>query len=250
MTSYPYEKLPSESEKAFASFVVYRDLPAKERSVPAAYRQKTGKVTAKQATGTWNEWAKKYEWRARAFAWDAQQDRARTEATTKAVAKVAANVAEQREITAQRILEEEARIAFSRITDVIQWQNEDGIVDSDKLPDDVAATIESVEWGYDSESGQKYIRKVKFHGKQPALTKLGENQKLWGSKDDPAQSERSNFFAIFLEAAKSGEIEREMIRRGLLPEPTLTPIERERQRLGLLPPDQAEPIEVESVRKA
>jgi Terminase small subunit len=127
------------------------------------------------------------------------------------VAKVAAEQAEKRELTAARVLEETANVAFSRITDVIKWKDEEGLVDSDQIPDHVAAAIESVEIikGVDG----NVRNKVKFHHKMPALDKLGQNQKLWGSKDD--QQQNNNFFAIFVEAARRGDFLEVMRRRGI-----------------------------------
>lgn len=62
-------RLPDESEEAYAAFLIYRDLGI-IRSVLKAYRQKSGKITAKQAPGQWNKWAKDYRWRARARDYD------------------------------------------------------------------------------------------------------------------------------------------------------------------------------------
>ena len=50
------------------------------------------------------------------------------------MAKATEKAAFKREITAQRVLEETANVAFSKITDVIKWENEDGLVDSADLP--------------------------------------------------------------------------------------------------------------------
>jgi hypothetical protein len=68
-TPFPYEHQPGETAKAFAAFVVFRDL-GPERSVLKAYRQKTGKKQAKQATGVWNGWATTHNWHSRAAAWE------------------------------------------------------------------------------------------------------------------------------------------------------------------------------------
>jgi len=206
-----YEQWPEEPSRAFAMFCRYRDA-GPSRELRAVYRQATGKPEARQASGTWLKWARQWRWKERALAYDADLEAIRQTAQQTAVAKVAAEQAEKREITAQRVLEETANLAFSRITEVMQWENEEGLIDSDKLPDHVAAAIESVEIVKDKDGNIR--RKIKFHNKMPAITKLGENQKLWGSKDDN-QSIQANLFAIFLDAAKSGELLESARRRGI-----------------------------------
>lgn len=68
-----YEQLIEESDKAYAAFLVYRDM-GRKRSVPSAYRTATGRIQAKQANGQWNLWADKFTWRKRAEAWDRHLD--------------------------------------------------------------------------------------------------------------------------------------------------------------------------------
>jgi len=81
------------------------------------------------------------------------------------------------------------------------------------LPGEVAASIESIELRHDKDGNP--IRKSKLHAKMPAITKLGEHFNLWEKED--AQSQTNNFFAVFLECVRTGEIEEEMKLRGLLP---------------------------------
>src|SRR5262249_32863170 len=160
-----YEQLPDEPSRAFAMFCRYRDA-GPGRELRGIYRAATGKPQAIQASGCWRKWYTQYRWKERALAYDADLDRARQAAATQAVAKVAAEQSERREGTARRVLEEKANGAFARITDVVQWKNEEGLVDSDKLPDPVAAAIESVEIVKDKEGNVR--RKIKFHNKMPA----------------------------------------------------------------------------------
>jgi hypothetical protein len=197
-----YEQLPEEPSRAFEMFCRYRDA-GPSRELRAVYRQATGKPAARQASGTWLKWARQWRWKERALAYDVELEAIRQTAQQTAVAVVAKELAEKREITAQRGLEETANLAFSRVTDVVQWKGIDGLVDSDALPDSVAAAIESIEVVTDKDG--KVRHKVKFHHKMPALDKLGQNQKLWGSKDD-ANTINNNLFQIFLDAAKSGEL--------------------------------------------
>jgi hypothetical protein len=95
----------------------------------------------------------------------------------------------------------------------VTWKDVPGIIDSDKLSDEAAATIESIEFGV-TEEGTKFVKKINFYNKQPALTKLGETKKLWGTKEDPAAS--NNFYAIFIEGIRSGELQEAMRKKGIL----------------------------------
>jgi hypothetical protein len=82
-SSSPFDRQPRETAKAFAAFVVFRDL-GPERSVLKAYRQKTGRKHAKQATGVWNGWATAFNWQSRVAAWDSHLDRQTREAQERA----------------------------------------------------------------------------------------------------------------------------------------------------------------------
>jgi len=65
----PWERQPNETVRAFECFTVYLEL-GKGRTVPAAYRQETGKTEASQPSGTWNGWHSHYNWQERAIAYD------------------------------------------------------------------------------------------------------------------------------------------------------------------------------------
>ena len=89
----PWEQLPDEPGPAFLAFSAFRDLgPA--RTVVEAYRQSRGKPEAKQAPGTWNGWAKRFDWAARAHAFDAHLEAARTAGAAAGTEKAAADQAE------------------------------------------------------------------------------------------------------------------------------------------------------------
>jgi hypothetical protein len=81
----PWERQPAESGRAYEAFCTYRDL-GPGRSVVEAYRQSTGKTTATQASGGWNDWVKRFRWEPRARTYDAHleatRQRAVAEATT------------------------------------------------------------------------------------------------------------------------------------------------------------------------
>jgi hypothetical protein len=194
-----YEQHSKEGPEAYHAFTIYRDMGV-ERST-AKVGQKLGKSKALM-----DRWSSKNQWVERVAAYDVDQDRVRQAAEQRGIAN-------QQEITAQRILNEEANIGFARITDVVEWKDVPGIVDSDKLSDEAAATIESVEFGV-TEKGTKFLKKINFHAKQPALTKLGETKKLWGTKEDPTT--QNNFYAIMIEGIRSGELQAAMRRKGIL----------------------------------
>jgi hypothetical protein len=84
----------------------------------------------------------------------------------------------------------------------MSWKDVPGLVDSDKLTDEAAAAIESVKIKTDEDGNQTV--EVKFWNKMPAITKLGEHKKLWGSKEDAGAGQ--TLFMVFLEGIRSGEL--------------------------------------------
>jgi hypothetical protein len=73
----PWERQADESDRAFAAFVVYRDLGGR-RSLDEVCRRlyprsQTGRKRA--ATGRVQLWSTRHRWVARARAWDAERDR-------------------------------------------------------------------------------------------------------------------------------------------------------------------------------
>jgi hypothetical protein len=72
----PWERLPGETARAFAAFVLYRDA-GPTRSLVGAYRTSAGRpeVVGKALPGYWREWARANQWQERAAAWDREQDR-------------------------------------------------------------------------------------------------------------------------------------------------------------------------------
>jgi hypothetical protein len=81
-----WERWPGESDAAFSAFVIYRDLGA-QRSLDAASTQyhrrnhraaegpQEGRRKNAKCSGQVRIWADRWDWRARAAAWDAEQDR-------------------------------------------------------------------------------------------------------------------------------------------------------------------------------
>lgn len=66
----PWDPQPGETARAFQAWQRYCGLLPRARSVVAAYRQETGREHARHAPGTWNGWASRYDWPARALAVD------------------------------------------------------------------------------------------------------------------------------------------------------------------------------------
>ena len=61
----PWERQPGETAKAYAAFLLYRDLPAVDRTIVAAvveHRYIGGKASVRN----WETWASRYNWRNRA----------------------------------------------------------------------------------------------------------------------------------------------------------------------------------------
>jgi len=211
--SKAWNQQKDESRQAYTSFLAYRNLPSAERSIRAACGVVYGGSTAN--VRRLEQWSSQHRWVERAKAWDTEQLRIRDEAEQRAIVKATEKAVAKRDLTKDRVLEEAAAVAFSSLTNAASWTEDDlTLKPSDELPPEVAASIESIELRHDKEGNP--IHKIKLHSKVPMLTKLGEHYQLWG-KEAGIQSPTANFFQFFLEAGRSGEIEREMKRRGLLP---------------------------------
>ena len=115
----PWERQEGESAKAYEAFSVYRDMKA-DRSL-AKVGQKLGKSKTMM-----EKWSKKFDWVARAEAWDLEEDRLIRVALTKdigAMRKRHADVARAMLIKAAKALtkipDEEIKAAdISRMVDV------------------------------------------------------------------------------------------------------------------------------------
>ena len=65
----PWERQSGETAKAYAAFLLYRDIPPLDRSVRAAvesFRKQGGKTSERN----WEHWASRYNWRERGLAND------------------------------------------------------------------------------------------------------------------------------------------------------------------------------------
>lgn len=95
-----WDRQPGEPERGYDAFLVYRDL-GPERSVPAAYRQRSGNDLAKQAGGQWNAWSKAFHWKSRALAYDHHTARVAQDAVDKVTAAQAEKWAARRDARAE-----------------------------------------------------------------------------------------------------------------------------------------------------
>lgn len=80
----PWEKLNSETPRAFAAFKTYRDLPGHDRSLAKAVLQLYGEVKPGKLR-QFQTWSSRYAWVDRALEWDLEQDRAAREGRIKAI---------------------------------------------------------------------------------------------------------------------------------------------------------------------
>ena len=77
------------------------------------------------------------------------------------------------DVTADRVIEELARIGFSDVRDVLTWSsNQANLIDSSAMEDEAASAIESISIK-DTEYGMDY--RIKMHSKITALRALGEH---------------------------------------------------------------------------
>ena len=79
---------PDEPDGAYRAFKAYRNLPSRERSVLAAFRQETGRPDAAEPPGQWTGWAAQHGWVRRARSWDAEMERVQREAHLAEVAEL------------------------------------------------------------------------------------------------------------------------------------------------------------------
>lgn len=77
----PFEQQPEESSKAFGAFVVYRNL-GPERTLSAVARK------IEKSNQLMGRWSKRYNWKARAAAWDAEADKRALELQVKEIAEM------------------------------------------------------------------------------------------------------------------------------------------------------------------
>jgi hypothetical protein len=102
-----WEQLEGESDKAFSAFVIFRDMGPSKRSLDGAStlyhnhnRQEGDKkemagAKNKNRSGQVQVWADRWNWRQRASAWDAEQDRVGREAQLQEIIEMRRRHAEE-----------------------------------------------------------------------------------------------------------------------------------------------------------
>lgn len=148
-----WDRQPGEPSRAYAAFCSYRDLPAVERSLNAAYGTETGrKNTADlRAPGYWADWSSAWHWVERAASYDAWCDSERR------------RVREQR---MRELAERRADVEFANQADLEQWLRD---LDT-KLRDVIARGFEEVEREFARDSdGTLIVVKEKKRTKFPAF---------------------------------------------------------------------------------
>src|SRR3990172_1659480 len=95
--SHPWDRRPEETEKQWAAFRAFRDLPSGERTLDNAYRRWSGKVPPAPAPTKFRGWAKMHDWDARVRAYDARLSAVTQEAIEAQLRAAGADWASRRE---------------------------------------------------------------------------------------------------------------------------------------------------------
>ncbi len=96
--SMPWDPLPGESAKAYAAFCLYRDRGPRRtldeasrryHAPPGQVDNPTASARPSRASGTLRAWAERWQWSARALAWDQELERVKSMAQREAVQEMA-----------------------------------------------------------------------------------------------------------------------------------------------------------------
>ncbi len=193
------DKLPQESAQAHHAFICYRDLRV-DRSIPKAAAR------CSKSHSLLKRWSARHHWQARVRAWDAEQNRLRDEAAKQALVEVTTEAVRQYELSAQRTLREMSAVAFTRLDQVAEWNDDDVILkDSKNVPTEALAAVKKISIRKDK-SGNVVQKSIEMHDKLEAGAYLGKNQRLWGEKDTESEVAQRNNFLVFIQMAKSGQL--------------------------------------------
>lgn len=104
----PWDRQPNESRQAYEAFLQYRDIDASTRSIREAYRKATGRTTSDGQP--WREFSARWNWPARAEAWDDHLRAIEQKATEALRARRAAQLEKLREEQREREMRHAAAI--------------------------------------------------------------------------------------------------------------------------------------------
>jgi hypothetical protein len=100
-----WDRLTTESERAYRAFECFLNLPSGERTLLAAYRQHVGNPGATKPSDTWSGWSSEFAWRERAAAYDDHMANKRREAYERGVEEEAERQGALAERTRGRMFE-------------------------------------------------------------------------------------------------------------------------------------------------
>ena len=107
------------------------------------------------------------------------------------------------DITAARVLDELAALAFHNVKDYAHWYGRTvTLKSSEEIPDELTRCISEIQQVYDSRGEPSGI-KVKFHSKTKALNMLGQHLKLFTQNLDIGGEALNTIAAIAQQAANA-----------------------------------------------
>jgi hypothetical protein len=135
---FPWQRQPGESARAYELFCMYRDLPPRERSIARLVSDLVGdgQATKGRRRGDVERLSARWQWPARAAAWDDEIDRKRREA----IIDRAVELAERRAVRTSAALHLIARVLERAIA---RLEAEDALDDL-SVPQVVDAALASV----------------------------------------------------------------------------------------------------------
>lgn len=115
-----WDRLDGEPAKAFAAFAIYRDLPAAQRSLNAAYTLHQCAAEQIRAPGFWADWSSSWRWPERAAAYDAHLDAERRRAREAGLRELEIRRLEY-EIENQERLQRRVQAADRLLDELAEW---------------------------------------------------------------------------------------------------------------------------------
>src|SRR5260370_5769850 len=115
----PWEQLPGESAKAYAAFCLYRDLGPRRSLDEASRSYHRGRASSadgdtpsrrRRASGTMRRWADRWNWPARARAWDQECTRAHATEQIEALKEMT-----KRHLQEAKVLQNKAVLRLSQL---------------------------------------------------------------------------------------------------------------------------------------